>query len=91
MMMTIGTDPGWPTTMPLTDRHSQVVTSDDSYLSQDRPDLKFASMRVMLCGKTIDAEHGNASREWQVPRRQAKSEVLVPLATEWRPGGLLGC
>ena len=29
-MMTIETDPGWPTTMPLTVRHSQVVTSDDT-------------------------------------------------------------
>ena len=35
-MMTIETDPGWSTTMPLT----------VSYLSQDRPDLKFAAMQV---------------------------------------------
>ena len=34
MMVTIETDPGWPTTMPSTVR------------PQDRPDLKFASMRV---------------------------------------------
>ena len=41
-------------TTPMTARHSQVVISHDnralvariSYLSQDRPDLKFASMRV---------------------------------------------
>ena len=30
MMMTMETDPGWPTTMPLTVRHSQVVTSHDT-------------------------------------------------------------
>ena len=29
MMMTIETDPGWSTTMPLTVRHLQVVTSRD--------------------------------------------------------------
>ena len=44
-----------------------------SYLSQDRPDLKFASTRVY------------AQENWQVPRRQAKSEVCwFLLATEWR-------
>ena len=38
----------------------------------------------MLCdGKTIDAELGMRQENWQVPRRQAESEVLVPLATEW--------
>ena len=38
----------------------------------------------MLCdGKTIGAGHGVRQENWQVPRRQAKSEVLVPLATEW--------
>ena len=37
-----------------------------------------------LCdGKTIDAGHGMRRENWQVPRRQAKSEVLVLLATEW--------
>ena len=30
MMMTTRTDTGWPTTMPLTVRHSQVVTSHDT-------------------------------------------------------------
>ena len=67
---------------------SQALTSGDitryralvariSYPSQDRPDLKFASMRGMLCdGKTIDAGHGMRQEDWQVPRRQAKSEVL---------------
>ena len=55
-----------------------------SYLSQDRPDLKFASMAGMLCdGKTIGAGHGVRQENWQVPRRQAKSDVLVQLATEW--------
>ena len=54
MMMTVETDPGWPTTMPWTVRHSQVVTSHDIEhsllesvtLSQDLPDLKFAAMQV---------------------------------------------
>ena len=50
-----------------------------SHLSQDRPDLKFASMRV-CCAV---AEPSMRQENWQVPRRQVKSEVLVPLATEW--------
>ena len=55
-----------------------------SYLSQDRPDLKFASMRVCCANaKPIDAGHRMRQENWQVPRRQAKSEVLVPLAQEW--------
>ena len=49
-----------------------------SFLSQDRPDLKFASMRV-YCAM---AKPSMREENWQVPRRQAKSEVLVPLATE---------
>ena len=82
MTMTIETDPGWPTTMPLTVRHSQVVTDITRYralvariscLSQDRSDLKFASMRVC---RTVGAGHGMRQENWQVPRRQAKSEVL---------------
>ena len=64
-------------------RHRALVARI-SYLSQDRPDLKFASMLVCCAmAKTIDAGHGMRQENWQVPRRQAKSEVLVPLATEW--------
>ena len=53
-----------------------------SYLSQDRPDLKL-SMRVCCAmAKPIDAGHGMRQENWQVPRRQAMGEVLVPLATD---------
>ena len=43
-----------------------------------------ARISYLLCdGKTIDAGHGMRQENWQVPRLQAKSDVLVPLATGW--------
>ena len=54
-----------------------------SYLSPDRPDLKFASMRVCCAMANPSMRDMECVEDWQVPRRQAKSEVLVPLATEW--------
>ena len=85
MMMTIETDPGWPRTMPLTVRHSQVVTSHDTEPSlhesvvcyKTRPDLKFASMRACCAtAKHIDAGHGMRQENWQVPRRQANERSV---------------
>ena len=125
MMMTVETDPGWPTTMPLTVRHSQVVTSHDT---------KHSLHESVTCHKTVQTSSSyrcgyvvrwpnhrcvtwSASRElgdtslgsreqsagsagsrvaswkriqtltgrqenWQVPRRQAKSEVF-----RWQQSG----
>ena len=52
--MTIGTDRRWQMTMTMTARHSQVVTPHGkralvarvSYLSQNRPEPKLASLQV---------------------------------------------
>ena len=74
------------------DRESQALTNGDitryralvariSYFSQDRPDLKFASMQVDC--KTNDAGPGTRQEDRTIPRWEAEGMVLVPLAAEW--------
>ena len=85
MMMTIETDPGWPTTMPWTVRHSQVVTSHDIEHSLHESIICHKTVQISnshrcgYVGKTIDAGHGMRQENWQVLRRQAKSQFFVPL------------
>ena len=55
-----------------------------SCLSQDRPDLKFASIRACCAmAKPSMRDMECVVRIGRILRRQARSEVLVPLATEW--------
>ena len=83
--MTTETDPGWPMTMPMTARHSQVVTftrhgalvARISYLSQDRPDLKFASMRACC------AMAKPSMRDMEYVKRIGKYLVGKPRAKCW--------
>ena len=74
---------------------SQALTSGDitqyralvariSYMSQDRPDLKFA--RPTSDGKTISTRRGSCLEDRKILRWEAESRVLVLLAAEWRPG-----
>ena len=77
------------------DPDSQALTNGDitryrafvariSYLSQDRPDLKFASKQV--CGamaKPTMLDMERVKRNWSIPLWEAESKVLVPLAAEW--------
>ena len=60
--------------MPMIARHSQVVTITKhralvariSCLSQDRPDLKFASMQVCCAmGTSVCARHGASGEDWE--------------------------
>ena len=54
-----------------------------SYLSQDRPDLKFCVNAGMLCnGRANDARHGTRQEDRTIPRWKAEGEVLVPPAAE---------
>ena len=64
------TDPGWPMTMPMTARHSQVV-------SQDRPDLKFALIRV-CCSVAKPS-----MREMECVKRIGRYLVGKPRAKCW--------
>ena len=65
-----------------------------SYLSQDRPDLKFAAMQVCcaMANPTVrDSER--VKRIGRIPRSaEPRAKVLVPLATawwNWRPTQML--
>ena len=62
-----------------------------SYLSQDRPGLKFASMQAScaLTNPTV-RDSKRVKKDRKIPRWQARSEVLVLVATEWRPRSALG-
>ena len=51
------------------------------YLSQDRPDLKFASMQA--CCKPNDARNGTRQEDLTIPRWEAEGKVLVPMAAGW--------
>ena len=58
-----------------------------NYLSQDRPDLKFCFDAGMLCdGDAISAGHGACKEDRKILRWEIASQVLVPLAAEWRAG-----
>ena len=59
MMVTIETDPGWPTTVPLTVRHSQVVTSHDT---------EHSLHESVTCHKTVQTS--NSHRRGYVVRWQ---------------------
>ena len=62
-----------------------------SCLSQDRQDLKFASMQVCCAmGEADHARHGTRQEDRTMPRREAESEALFPLAAEWRVGSVFG-
>ena len=55
-----------------------------SYLSQDRLDLKFASMQVCCAmAKPTMRRHGTRHEDRMIPRWETASQVLVPLAAEW--------
>ena len=54
------------------------------YLSQDRPDLKFASMQVCCAmAKPTMRDMERVKRTGRYFVGNAESEVLVPLAAEW--------
>ena len=60
-----------------------------SYLSQDRPDLKFPSMQA-CCAMANPAvrDSERVKRIGRYLRWQAESKVLVPLAAQWGIGGV---
>ena len=74
------------------DNDSQALTGGDimryrtpvpriSYLSQDRPDLKFASMQVCCAmAKPSVRVMGACQEDREIPRWETASRVLVPLA-----------
>ena len=64
---------------PTMDSHTIPSTRCTNQLRVTRPSRPQVRIDAgMLCdGKTIDAGHGMRQENWQVPRRQAKSEVLV--------------
>ena len=39
-------------------------------------------------GKVPNAQHGARQENWAIPRLEAESKVLVPLAAEWRAGSV---
>ena len=55
-----------------------------SYMSQDRPDLKFAAMQVCctMANPTV-RDSKRVKRIGKIPRWQTESKVLVPLAAKW--------
>ena len=78
--------------MTTTTQHSQALAARISYLSQDRPDLKFVCIDAgVLCDGEVDhVRHGTRQEDRMIPRPEAESEVLVPLAAEWRFGSVFG-
>ena len=54
-----------------------------SYLSQDRPDLKFATMQVCCAMATNSARHRTRQEDRTILRCDAEGKVLVRLAAEW--------
>ena len=72
---------------------SQALTGDDitwyralvariSHQSQYRPDLKFASMQV-CCVLAKPSVCKACQEDRKIPRWEAESKVLVPLAAAW--------
>ena len=91
---TSGTDRRWQITMLTTAKHSQMVTScgtehllhEISYLSQDRPDLKFASMQVCC------AMANPSVRDMERVKRSGRYLFGKPRARRWfrwQPSGEL--
>ena len=90
----------WDGTSDGDDRDRPQVADDDasdskgltgariSNLSQDRPDLKFASTHV-CCAKAKPSVR-DMERVKRIVRYRwdAESKVLVPLAAEWRAGSV---
>ena len=88
-------DKVWPRMVDDYDPDSQALTNGDitrykalvaplSYLSQDRPSVKFASMQVccaMAKPTTRDMERVKRIGRYLVGKPRGK--VLVPLAAEW--------
>ena len=61
-----------------------------SYLSKNRPDLKFASMQV--CCAMAKPSLRDMERIKRIGRylAEVESNLLVPLAAEWRAGSVFG-
>ena len=78
MVMTIETDPGWPTALTGGDiTRYRALVARISYLSQDRPDLKFASTRVCC------AMAKPSMREMECVKRIGRYLVGKPRAKCW--------
>ena len=76
------------------DPDSQALTNGDitryralvariCYLSQDRPDLNFASVQVCCAMAKPTTRYGARQENWAVPRWETEGKALVPLAAEW--------
>ena len=81
-------------------KDSQALTSGDftkyralvarnSYMSQDRSNLKFSQMQVCRAMGKRSVRNVERQKDRKIPRSETESKVLVPLAAERRPGSVL--